>query len=117
LQIRRLPSPSPSPCTFCTCIEKLLSQNPELGRPGRVPGTRELFIPKTLFVVPYRVSNTVLEVLRVYHHLPGVPAPVNPQNLRNQSVGVGMTLHKINGSKWLTNQLKVVLRPGFETPG
>jgi toxin ParE1/3/4 len=50
------------------CIEKLLSHNPELGRPGRVPRTRELFIPKTPFVVPYRVSNTVLEILRVYHH-------------------------------------------------
>ena len=23
---------------------------------------------KTPFVVPYRVSNTVLEILRVYHH-------------------------------------------------
>jgi toxin ParE1/3/4 len=47
---------------FLHCIEKLLSQNPQLGHPGRVPGTRELF------VVPYRVSNTVLEILRVYHH-------------------------------------------------
>jgi toxin ParE1/3/4 len=50
------------------CIEKLLPPNPQLGHPGRVPGTRELIIPKTPFVVPYRVSNTMLEILRVYHH-------------------------------------------------
>lgn len=50
------------------CIEELLPRNPQLGHPGRVPGTRELVIPKTPFVVPYRVSNTMLEILRVYHH-------------------------------------------------
>jgi toxin ParE1/3/4 len=46
-------------------VEELLSQNPELGHPGRVPGTRELFIPKTPFVVPYRVHDDVLQILRV----------------------------------------------------
>jgi toxin ParE1/3/4 len=50
------------------CVEQLLTQNPRLGHPGRVPGTRELVIPKTPFVVPYRVQNEVLQVLRVYHH-------------------------------------------------
>jgi toxin ParE1/3/4 len=50
------------------CVEHLLSENPELGHPGRVPGTRELVIPKTPFVVPYRVRDNVLEILRVYHH-------------------------------------------------
>jgi toxin ParE1/3/4 len=29
------------------CVEHLLSENPQLGNPGRVPGTRELVIPKT----------------------------------------------------------------------
>ena len=29
-------------------IEQLLSDNPQMGRPGRVPGTRELVIPKAL---------------------------------------------------------------------
>jgi toxin ParE1/3/4 len=28
------------------CVEYLLSENPKLGAPGRVPGTRELVIPK-----------------------------------------------------------------------
>ena len=50
------------------CVEHLLSENPQLDHPGRVPGTRELVIPKTPFVVPYRVRDDVLEVLRVYHH-------------------------------------------------
>jgi toxin ParE1/3/4 len=50
------------------CIEELLSQNSQLGRPGRVPGTRELVIPKTSFIVPYRVTGALLEILRVYHH-------------------------------------------------
>jgi toxin ParE1/3/4 len=50
------------------CIEEWLPPNPHIGHPGRVPGTRELVIPKTPFVVPYRVSNTVLEILRIYHH-------------------------------------------------
>ncbi len=36
-------------------VEELLSENPQLGHPGRVPGTRELVIPKTPFVIPYRV--------------------------------------------------------------
>ncbi len=30
-------------------IEKLLPDNPQMGRPGRVPGTRELVIPKSPF--------------------------------------------------------------------
>jgi toxin ParE1/3/4 len=40
-------------------VDALLSKHPEMGHPGRVPGTRELVIPKTPFIVPYRVkSNT-----------------------------------------------------------
>jgi len=31
-------------------IETLLPSTPEMGRPGRVPGTRELVIPKTPFI-------------------------------------------------------------------
>jgi toxin ParE1/3/4 len=50
------------------CVEELLAQNPQLGHPGRVPGTRELVIPKTPFVVPYRLHRDTLQILRVYHH-------------------------------------------------
>src|SRR6266576_1353375 len=35
------------------CVENLLSEDPRLGAPGRVPGTRELVIPKTPYVVLY----------------------------------------------------------------
>ena len=48
-------------------VETLLSSNPEMERPGRVPGTRELVIPKTPFIVPYRLVGTTIQILRVYH--------------------------------------------------
>ena len=48
-------------------IEQLLPDNPQMGRPGRVPGTRELVIPKTPFIVPYRLHRNVVQILRVYH--------------------------------------------------
>jgi plasmid stabilization system protein ParE len=44
-----------------------LADQPGLGRPGRVPGTRELVVRKTRYIVPYRVSGEVVEVLRVFH--------------------------------------------------
>jgi toxin ParE1/3/4 len=43
-----------------------LPDNPHIGRPGRVPGTRELVVPHTPFIVPYRVQASVLQALRVY---------------------------------------------------
>ena len=49
-------------------LEVELSDNPECGRPGRVSGTRELVIPDTPVIVPYRVQRGVLQVLGVYHH-------------------------------------------------
>ena len=38
-----------------------------MGRPGRVPGTRELVVPGTRYLVPYRVTGDTLQILRVYH--------------------------------------------------
>ena len=49
------------------CVENLLSENPQLGNSGRVPGTRELVIPKTPYIVPYRIRGTTIEIVRVYH--------------------------------------------------
>lgn len=40
---------------------------PHRSRPGRRPGTRELVVPRTAFVVPYRVRGEVIEILRVLH--------------------------------------------------
>ena len=48
-------------------VEQLLPEHPSIGRPGRVPGTRELPIAGTPYVVPYRVKEGVLQILRVYH--------------------------------------------------
>lgn len=40
---------------------------PERGRAGRVPGTRELVVPRTPFVVPYRIVGSEIQVLAVLH--------------------------------------------------
>ncbi len=45
----------------------LLKRYPALGRPGRVPGTRELVVRGTPYIVPYRVCGDVVELLRVFH--------------------------------------------------
>lgn len=44
-----------------------LIEQPHMGRQGRVPNTRELVIPKTSYIVPYRVKNNTIEILRVFH--------------------------------------------------
>ena len=46
--------------------EKLL-RNPELGRRGRLQGTRELIIPKTPYLIAYRINGKRIELLRVLH--------------------------------------------------
>ena len=48
-------------------VEELLADNPQMGRPGRVPGTRELVIARTPYIVPYRARGHAVEILRVYH--------------------------------------------------
>jgi plasmid stabilization system protein ParE len=48
-------------------IEIVLAENPDIGRVGRVAETREAIVRKTPFVVPYRVREETLEILRVYH--------------------------------------------------
>ena len=45
----------------------MLAVQPALGRPGRVPNTRELVVPKTRYIVPYRVRGDTIEILRVFH--------------------------------------------------
>ena len=45
----------------------LLATHPALGRPGRVLGTRELMISNTHYLVPYRIKNNTVEILRVSH--------------------------------------------------
>jgi toxin ParE1/3/4 len=44
-----------------------LAELPNLGRPGRVAGTRELVVPGTPYVIPYRLRGDRLEVIAVFH--------------------------------------------------
>lgn len=48
-------------------VEERLSKFPEIGRPGRIPGTRELVVPGTPYIVPYRVKTDRIEIARIYH--------------------------------------------------
>lgn len=45
----------------------LLSENPRLGRPGRVSGTRELAGSNLPYVVAYRIAGDCVEILAVLH--------------------------------------------------
>ena len=44
-----------------------LSDHPAMGRPGRVPNTRELVVSGTPYIIPYRVRGQHVEILRVFH--------------------------------------------------
>ena len=46
---------------------ELLEAQPAMGRPGRVLGTRELVVPGTPYLVPYRVRLDRLEIIAVFH--------------------------------------------------
>lgn len=44
-----------------------LAKLPNLGRPGRVTGTRELVVPRTPYIIAYRLRGDRLEVIAVFH--------------------------------------------------
>lgn len=44
-----------------------LIEQPELGREGRVAGTRELVISRTPFILVYRLNGERIELLRILH--------------------------------------------------
>jgi len=46
---------------------QMLADHPHVGRAGRVLGTRELVIAGTPFIIPYRVAENTIQVLRVLH--------------------------------------------------
>jgi len=46
---------------------QMLADHPHAGRAGRVLGTRELVIAGTPFIIPYRVAENTIQILRVLH--------------------------------------------------
>ncbi|MCU7960087.1 MAG: type II toxin-antitoxin system RelE/ParE family toxin [gamma proteobacterium symbiont of Bathyaustriella thionipta] len=45
----------------------MLIDTPYIGRPGRVPGTREWVIAETSCILPYQIQPDRVEILRIYH--------------------------------------------------
>ena len=45
----------------------MLLQHPQMGRPGRKKGTRELVISRTPFIVVYRAKGPRIEIIRLLH--------------------------------------------------
>jgi len=60
---------------------RCLSQFPEMGRPGRMPGTRELIVRGTPFIVAYRALSDTVHVLRVLHSARRWPSTVPKRRL------------------------------------
>ncbi|MBF0625247.1 MAG: type II toxin-antitoxin system RelE/ParE family toxin [Magnetococcales bacterium] len=44
-----------------------LPASPRMGTPDPVTGARKLFLPGLPYVIPYRIKDNTLLVLRVYH--------------------------------------------------
>lgn len=51
-------------------IEKavaLIGQRPNIGRPTPAQGVREWSVPGLPYVIPYRVLDEVIEIIRIWH--------------------------------------------------
>jgi len=53
---------------------ELLRTRPEMGRPGRALGTRELVVPNTPYIIPYRVRRERSELIAGFHDRQKWPA-------------------------------------------
>ena len=61
------PSAAGRVATVLLAAVERLAKLPNIGRPGRVSGTRELVVPSTPYVIPYRVRGDRLEIIAVFH--------------------------------------------------
>lgn len=55
----------------------ILADHPNMGRPGRITGTRELVVTRFPYILPYRVRGGTVEVLRVFHTARKWPRRIN----------------------------------------
>jgi len=60
-----------------TAIDRLAAF-PDMGRTGRVSGTRELIVAGTPFVVAYRIAERTIDVLAVIHAARRWPSSFSP---------------------------------------
>ncbi|MBI5462091.1 MAG: type II toxin-antitoxin system RelE/ParE family toxin [Gammaproteobacteria bacterium] len=44
-----------------------LRDNPDIGRPGHVTGTREWVVTRAPYLIVYRTKHDAVEILRVWH--------------------------------------------------
>lgn len=45
----------------------MLLDTPDIGRPGRIQGTRELVVVRTPYIAAYRVKGHAIQILRILH--------------------------------------------------
>jgi toxin ParE1/3/4 len=45
----------------------LIGEKPQIGRPIQSQSAREWSVPRFPYVIPYRVSDGVIEIIRIYH--------------------------------------------------
>jgi toxin ParE1/3/4 len=45
----------------------ILVRHPMAGRAGRIPGTRELVVPGTPWILPYRIRRGFVDIVAVNH--------------------------------------------------
>ena len=81
-----------------------LADHPNLGRPGRVEGTRELIVAYLPYIVVYRVAEGVVRVLAVIHTSRQWPRRFCPAVNAASSAGAGVPA--------ATHRRQLGLRPG-----
>ena len=60
------------------CVEGL-AQFPNMGRNGRIAGTRELVISGTPYIAAYRIAGNALRILRILHGAQKWPEEMSEQ--------------------------------------
>ena len=65
--VQRNPQAADKTATAILKAVEKLADFPQLGRPGRIEGTRELVITRLPYIVVYSVGKTRITILRVLH--------------------------------------------------